>query len=306
MRKIAFLALCVVSALAATRADSLYFTSGSASGSSAIMSVAGPTNQACWLERFNMTNGGWDIVSTYTLSAYGGASLTNSLESGDYGIYRTRTTNSTYKSTNGVGVLLFSLTGLKNLVGNPFDSTTLTNLFPTPTNGMTVYKWDNSLGSYETSGYDSGLWDTNFTIGPAEGFWVYGPSSNSVISCVFAGVFDTNESISLPTGNSLVCSPRFAFWSYPASSPFQVDQLSGTNGYHGGLSGLPAQNSGFNPQSWLSKYNFTTNGYAQYQFETNNTWTTSGILTNIPIDLCEGFFFKLPTNHTWTVTRPIW
>ncbi|HTI69381.1 MAG TPA: hypothetical protein VMF06_05420 [Candidatus Limnocylindria bacterium] len=310
MRKLLLIMLGLAAGIYQTCAQSLYFTSGRVVGltSQVIMNVQGPTNLVCWLERLSASNGTWSIVGTYTIPPSGTATLTNALDLGYYGVFRTRSTNGSYFCTNGFGGLMFTLNGEKTLVGSPFATTSVTNIFPAPPTNMYVAKWNGS--GYDTSTYDGSGWDDpTMTFGSTEGLWVYGPSTNSSIVYVTCGVFRTNETVILPTGYSLVTSPRFRFWTYPHGTNMQVDLLSGTNGYYGGLSGLPAESPGYSPQAWLYKYDYFTNGFAEYQFRTNNVWSYGGIVTNtntIPLNLIEGFFFRKPTsNNVWNVTRPI-
>ena len=305
-------ALLITSALGlglqVASAQSLQFTSGGflADHYNIGVNIQGPTNTVCWLQRLSITNNTWSTVATYTLSSSGSAFVTNSLDGGWYGIFRTQSTNGVYQSTNGFGALRLSLVGLNNLVGNPFAANTISNLFPIPLEDMNVYKWINPSGPYTSDSFSGGIWDDpleSFAVG--EGLWVTGPKTNSVISFQPYGVFKTNETVALPSGISFVTPTEFRFWSYPPSN-LQVDQFSGTNTPYGGRSGFPVQTPGFSPQCKADKYNYTTNGLAEYQFTAANAWQWSGTNATIPLSLAEGFFLNKPTNGVWTILRSIW
>src|SRR5207237_749379 len=80
-----------------TDADTLRFSSGSLSEPIVSLTVLGPTNLVCELQRLNPTNDTWTGVGTFNLGGSGSCVVTSSVIDG-YGYFRTKSTNGNYFS----------------------------------------------------------------------------------------------------------------------------------------------------------------------------------------------------------------
>ena len=319
MKKQLLLQLAAISIVGTAQAQSLRFTSGEIFNTNQVsLWVSGPsvTNLNYVLERLDLTNQTWQTVSTYTINSGGPTNLTSSLFNGTYGFFRTRSPNHAYLSTNAFGAIVGSVGPGLSLLGNPFGATTITNIFPNPAEGSSVEKWNNSTTNYVVSNFSFGTWDTNFTIGEVEGFFIDNGGTNAM-AYQFSGLFTTNTVTKLvPTGFSIITSP-----SYYLITPPTLWNDTLTNNVLGGKFSIPVQTPGYSPQSEVDKWIAATNGYAKYYLtnlvttnfvgtnswrQTNLVWTLSGTNVYVPLYLGEGFFINKPTNATWSFNRPIW
>ncbi len=282
--------------------QTLQFTSATVLTNNTVqLGISGPTNKTYYLERLNKTNQTFEVASTFSFTTNTSTSINASLSQGVYGFFRVETTNGATKSSNAVGVVIGSVGYGYTLLGNPFGSSTLTSILPNPEDGMTVFQWRQSLTNYISADYVSGSgWTTNLTIGGLEGFFVSNPVTNWV-KYVFSGIFGTNESKSVPKGDSIIASQRL-FLITPSTG--QSDLLS-TNDLDG-FSNLPVLASGFSPQSRLDKYKQSTGTFDQYYLTNSAGWYLNGAKSTVSIFLTEGFWISRPTNTTWQVARPIW
>jgi hypothetical protein len=286
---------------AALSAQSLRFTAGSVSNTAVTLSLAGLTNTWCQVERLNRTNQVWDNVGSTLLGTNATATFNTSLHGGIYGFFRAKSTNGTYLSTNAFGAVAGTVGTGQTLVGNPFAPLTLTQIFRSPRNGTTVHLW-RSGGYYDSSTYDAGAeaWDTNYSVGQLEGFFIENGSTNTE-AYVVSGLFSTNVlSRSLVAGNNLLVSPLYKL---TAPAIWKVDELN-TNQL-GGASLLPVQSPGFNPQAKISRAKDTVPNYDTFAL-TNGVWRLGNTNTVVPLGLVEGFWLYKPTNATWNVSLSIW
>lgn len=283
-------------------AQSLRFTSVTVFSNNTVqVGISGPTNTTYYLERLNKTNQNFEVAATYKFTTNTSTNLTLSLSQGNYGFIRTESTNGAVKSTNAVGVVVGNAGYGYTLLGNPFGNRTLTNIFPNPIDGMAVYQWKHSITNYVAADYIGGVgWTTNLTIAGLEGFFLSNPATN-LVRYVFSGIFGTNESKSVPKGDSIIASQRLELIT---PSTGQSDLLS-TNDLDG-YSNLPVFATGFSPQSRLDKYKPSTGTYDQYSLTNSAGWYLNGAKSTVSIYLAEGFWISRPTNATWSVTRPIW
>ena len=319
MKKRILLKVATISIVGVAQAQSLRFTSGEIFNTNQVsLWVSGPsvTNLNYVLERLNLTNQTWQTVSTYTINSGGPTNLTSSLFNGTYGFFRTRSTINAYLSTNAFGAIVGSVGPGLSLLGNPFGATTITNIIPNPAEGSAVDKWNNSTTNYDISNFSFGQWDTNFTIGEVEGFFINNGGTNA-ITYRFSGLFTTNTVFrSIPTGSSIITSP-----SYTLIFPAILLNDALTNNFPGGKFNIPVQASGYSYQAEVDKWIAATNGYAKYYLtnyittnivgtnvlqQTNLVWAINGTNTYVPLYLGEGFFITKPTNATWSFNCPIW
>ena len=281
-------------------AQSLYFTSGSVSNdfSGVTLKLQGPTNQTCAVEGLDPTNQTWETLGWVALDSTGAGVFNTTLEQGVYGFYRARTTNDTYYSTNAFGAVAGTLPSGETMIGNPFAPADIATIIPSPADGTTVYQYNNG---YVIATYQINQWDTDITVGTAEGVIVKTPT-NVTQRYVVSGLFTTNQvSRSIVSGNSIICSPLYQIIG---PGTWQVDELN-TNRL-GGYSLIPAQTSGYSPQCTINRMIDTSGDYQTYTLTTNNVWQTGGTNTVVPLGLTEGFWINKPTNATWTYSLPIW
>src|SRR5258708_18578567 len=231
------------------QASSLYFTSGVVTNyNNVALSIQGPTNQTCQVERLNRTNLTWDAMGTVTLNASGTATFNTTLFEGIYGFYRVKTTNNASYSTNAYGAVAGTLYPGYSLIGNAFDAQDVSALIPQPFDGTSVYTWDNAITNWNITTSDSGVWYPSMQIGAEEGFIVDNITTNTMRFLV-SGLFNTNQiSKSVPKDLSLLCSPLY---KPIITGSYTVDSLN-TNRL-GGLSTLPVQATGFDPHCKISR-----------------------------------------------------
>jgi hypothetical protein len=294
---------CAITLAHTSRGASLGFSSGSLSNTTVRLSVTGPTNLVCELQRLNPTNDTWIANATFTLSSAGAYNAALTLPADGYGYYRVKSTNGVYFSTNAFGAMQFILSKGYTMVGNPFATLLLTNIFPAPAEGMIVYRYGNGNWA-SSSSFDFGAWSSNDPITRGEGALVYCPETNVVAQ--FYGLFDTNSfSRTLPAGWSLMATPLYHIIS---SNLFNVDNL--TASMPGGLSNFPIP-SGTSPKAELDLLVGASGPtYNDYVLTTTNTWQLNNTnVSTIPILWSDGFWWRnVSTNSiTWTINSiPIW
>ena len=285
-------------------AEALRFSSVSVGTNNvATLSISGPTNQACVLERAAWSsNFNWESVTNYTLSSSGSASLSASLIGNTNAVFRTRSTNNAYYSTNAVGVLIGYCRNKYELIGNPFGPISdFTEILPSPLDGLSVFLWNGT--GYDGYDYVDGAWSATADIGPLEGFFIRNTSTNQTQRFVIANLFSTNSlNLSIGTNNALLCSQRF--WPLVTNSiPTQVDLMQ-TNRL-GGYSGLPVQGTSTNTWTLVQRWDWSSQAYTVYGL-TNSVWRVGTNQMDVPLSYGEGFFFRTATNSTWTANRSIW
>jgi hypothetical protein len=306
MKKQLFL-LSLTSLLGTTtmHAQDLSFTSGVVSNYNTVyLTLKGPTNLVVQVERLNRTNDVWESQGITTLNSSGNGSFTSSLIEGIYGFFRTKATNNTYYSTNAFGAVCGYLPNNLSIVGNIFGTQSITNILPSPANGMQAYKWNNASGSYTAISWFDALHSWNpgpFNVEPMEAIFIRNPQTNQ-LRYIVSGLFTTNAiSKDLPTGLSLISSQRYHII---ATNSWQVDLLS-TN-HLGGLSAIPVQTLGYDPQAEIYQAIDNIETYSTNTLTSGNMWLSGGTNTTIGINITEGFWLDKPTNATWVITRPIW
>ncbi len=282
-------------------AQSLRFTSGSVTTTNVTLNLAGLTNTWCYVERLNRTNQVWDNVGSTLLGTNATAAFNTTLHEGIYGFFRAKSTNGTYLSTNAFGAVAGTCGTGYSILGNPFAPLALTSVFPSPIDGVIASVWRS--GAFLDSYYDAGVgaWDTNYSVGQLEGFFVDNPSTNA-LRYVISGVFSSNVlTKTLVSGNNLIGSPLYKLIS-PAI--WKIDELN-TNQL-GGASLIPVQSAGYNPQCTLSRLKDAAGNFYTYTLKTNNVWQLGGTNSVIPLGLVEGFWVNKPTNATWNVSVGFW
>lgn len=285
-------------------AQSLRFTAVSVDSTNrANLNISGPSNLVCVLERAAYsTNFTWETVTNYTLSGSGTASLVAALRGNTNAVFRTRSTNNSYFSTNAAGVYIgYCRTGF-DLVGNPYGYiSSFTNIFPEPLEGLTVYLWNGT--GYNSWDYTDGEWSGSDYINPVEGFYVASYSTNQIQRYVIASLFETNSvNVNIGTNYALLCSQRF--WPLDTSAnPAPVDLLQ--SGRLGGYSQLPVQGTSSNGWTHIQKWDYSSQALNLHGL-TNGVWRTGTNAANVTLYNGEGFFFQTATNSTWTVNRFIW
>jgi len=287
----------------AIHADDLRFTSGSLSDQTVSLTVAGNSNLVCELQRLQPTNDTWTAVSTFTLNSNGVYYATNSLIDG-YGYFRVQSTNGTYHSTNAFGAMSIVLPQGWSMLGNPFDTLHLTDIFPSPEEGMNVDTLTDGQQWNDIASYDFGEWNHDDAIVRGQGMAVRTYTTNIVAQLY--GLFSTNGfSVSLPPGWSMVMTPLYHITDY---NSMQVDSLD--SNHLGGLSTFPLS-TGTNPQARLGLIVGTVGPtFDYYDLGTNNVWKLgTNAVSSIPITWSESVWWRnTQTNSiTWTVNSvPIW
>lgn len=283
-------------------AATLAFSSGSLSNGTVRLTASGPTNLVCELQRLNPTNDTWTAISTFTLSSAGTYDITTSLPDDGYGYYRTKSTNGTYLSTNAFGAMWIILPDGYSIVGNPFSTLHLTNIFLSPAENMTVDRYKNNAWT-DQDAYIFGAWNQDDAIGRGEGAMVYSPTTN--VTAQFYGLFDTNSfSRTLDAGWSLLTTPLYHITSL---STMQVDSM--TSSVPGGNSNLPVQSS-LSPEAEydvvIGNSGPTYNAYVL----TNGVWKLNNTnVSSVPIQWSVGFWWRNTSTNstTWTINSiPIW
>lgn len=282
----------------------LQFTSGVVSNYSSVhLSLSGPTNVVVQVERLNPTNNVWEAQGTLNLTN-GFGSFNSSLVLDVYGFFRAKSTNNAHYSTNAFGAVVGEVGPGKAIIGNPFNSANVTQMIPDPAPGMQVMKFINASNNFSIITFDDldlEWYPGTLDVDLAESVVVDVPGTNSVKYLV-SGLFDTNSiSKSLPAGLSLLVSPLYSIQS---GAFWKVDQLS-TNQL-GGLSGLPVQTSGHNPQATLYQPLDSSLNYSTNTLSSANQWRRDGTNVVIDLEITEGFWLHKPTNAVWTIQRYIW
>lgn len=299
-----FLSVPCLGVAVSLHAQSLRFTGGNVANnfSSVTLTLAGPTNTLIQLERLRRTNQVWQTVGYGYTSTNGTLTLSNSLDEGVYGCFRAQTTNGTHRSTNAFGAVAGYLFPGWSIIGNPFAANWLTNIIRNPSEGLLVYKWRNAITNFHLVNYEFGVWsDTTNLVEQMEGIIVQNPATNTV-RYVVQGLFTTNTlTRSIPAGWSLLSSPLYKL---TVPSEYRVDTLDPNR--LGGFSQIPVRSAGFPLESKIeqlvSSSSYTLAGYSL----TNSAWRVWGVVTNIELQLTEGFWLNKPTNATWNVSLPIW
>jgi hypothetical protein len=285
------------------QAQALRFNSGYVTnGNTAAVTLYGPTNMVCVIDRLGATNGTWSSVGTVTLNSYGYGFFTNLLDQWVYGVYRAIGTNAgtVYRSTNAFGAVVGDLYPGLTMVGNPFTGMYAENLVPSPADGTAIYRWNNSTTNYSTDVYDGG-WSLSLWLARGEGVIVKTPTNIVSQKYVVSGVFPTNAfTYSVPKGQSILCTP---LCKVTDAATWRVDLL--TTNQLGGASSLPVRSTGYTPESTINRMIDLNGTYKTYTL-TNNAWYSSYIGTTVPLELTEAFWLNKPTNGTWTVTVPVW
>src|SRR5258708_31320135 len=165
-------------------ANSFYFSTAVASNdfNGVLLSLQGPTNTTCEVHRLNRTNQTWDVMGTVTLDSSGVGSFSTTLHEGIYGFYRAQSTNGTYLSTNAFGAVAgFLPASGKTMIGNPFIARDVSEIFPSPSDNLTINQWDNANNRYVNVYYDAffGEWSHALSIGTQEGVIVNNPSTTA-------------------------------------------------------------------------------------------------------------------------------
>ena len=304
----------------AAHAASLGFASAYVDNAHTLSStITGPTNQWVYVERLKYDTQVWQIVSTNWIDASGSLSFTktNALDGNFYGIYRARTTNSAYLSTNAFGAVAGFLPQGYTMIGNPFDSSgtnSVADVLRPPNDPLSTYVWRS--GGYQDAGiYTGGSWISSVALNPLEGFMVYNQSTNAQ-HYIVSGLLSTNSFNLSLTNYNWITSPLFRLQSPNTNATARaqpyfaqpVDTL--TAGNLGGASGLPVPITAYytNILSLSQVTNTATPIYQSSQLPWNGTnWLRSSNSVTIRPNLSEAFWFNLPTNRTWTVpSRAIW
>lgn len=286
------------------QAQGLRFTGGYVTNlNSAVLYLTGPTNMVCGIDRLGATNGTWSGIGSVTLNASGTGIYTNLLDQSVYGVYRAIGTNAgtVYRSTNAFGAVIGDLYAGQTMVGNPFADMYAENLIPSPAEGTTVYRWNNSTTNYSTDIYEYGAWGAALWVPRGQGVIVKSPTNIVSQKYVASGIFPTNAFwMSVPKGQSILCTP---LCKVTDAATWRVDLL--TTNQLGGASSLPVRSTGYTPESTINRMIDLNGTYKTYTL-TNNAWYSSYIGTTVPLELTEAFWLNKPTNGTWTVTVPVW
>ena len=312
--------LAALLAVQAAHAASLGFVNGDVDDAHTLRStISGPTNQWIYVERLKYDTQVWQIVSLNWIDASGYCSFTktNALDGNFYGIYRARTTNYAYLSTNAFGAVAGFLPQGYTMIGNPFDTSgtnSVVSVLRTPNDPLSTYVWRN--GGYQDAGtYSGGAWLSSVALKPLEGVMVYNQSTNAQ-HYIVSGLISTNSfNLSLTNYNWLT-SPLFRLQApntnaIARAQPYfaqPVDTL--TAGNLGGASGLPVPIPTYytNAISLAHVTNTVTPTYETGLLPWGGTnWLRSSNSVTIRPNLSEAFWLNLPTNRTWTVpSRAIW
>jgi hypothetical protein len=295
------LALALFVPIISLNADSLRFTGGvvGTNFSTVVLSIAGPTNLVCQIERLNPANDSWESQGNVNLGASGSANFTNSLIDGIYGFYRTKATNNTVLCTNAFGAVCGYLEPGDSFIGNIFGATSISSIIPHPTVDIEALKYVNGSG-WTIADYSGGAWTGDFSVGTLEGVYIKGITSEQ--RYVVSGLFDTNTlTKSFPSGLSTVCLPLY---HVDSSGTWVVDSFD--TAHVGGNSGLPVQSAGFNPQCTLYQLANSSGLYRTNLLTSTNVWQNMGTNQVLHFKITEGFFIDKPTNANWSVNRSIW
>ena len=164
------------------------------------------------------------------------------------------------------------------LMANPLDSgsNTLSSLFASAPNGTLVEIWNGAGFQSSTKGF-GGVWTTNLTLSPGQGFFL---KSSSNGTNTFVG------SVVVPNGGSVTNSLNAGLF-YLVGSPIPYsDSLSGTN-----LNLTTAVGNGTLVEVWNgTSYQSSTKGFG-------GVWTT-----NLVIQPGQGFFVKPSAAANWVQT----
>lgn len=287
-------------------ADPLRFTSGSVSGTNVTLNLAGVTNLVCEVQRLDFPSDTWVAQGTLTLSSTNGTGIFNSSVTNGLGYFRAKATNDSYFSTNAFGSIVGTVPSGFWLVGNPFPSLTVSQMFPSPVGGSTVYYTlaDQSVPSTTWDDLDEAWVPDDHSLGNGEGFIIHSATTNAFPFQVW-GIFATNSfSRTLWTNWSINCSPLYHKLAGGAGT--QIDEFN-TNRL-GGYSLLPVT-SASNPQAYVDRNDAgVANQYLVYTLTSTNQWQHANTNIVVPILIGEGFWFKnlSGSNQVWTVSLPIW
>ena len=312
--------LAALLAVQAAHAASLGFVNGDVDDAHTLRStISGPTNQWIYVERLKYDTQVWQIVSLNWIDASGYCSFTktNALDGNFYGIYRARTTNYAYLSTNAFGAVAGNLPRGTSLIGNPFANPA-TNAFASqilrsPIDSVEVFAY--RAGAFTSiANCSSDTWLTDGALIPLEGVAVVNSGTNQV-HFVVSGLVGTNAfSRTLVAGANLLVSPAYRLLApntnaVARTNPQEyqpVDLL--TAGLLGGLANLPVPTPWSTNQTGLSRLtsHTGTNLYTNFRLSQYGTNWLNGSNTpvSIPLNLAEGFWLTLPTNRIWSVPGP--
>lgn len=122
-------------------------------------------------------------------------------------------------SQNAVGYYDLRFCPSFSLIANQLHASggnTLENVFRSPPNGMSIYKFNFLTGGYTVNGYVDGAWegdDLSMTLNPGEGAFVHTPAA---FTNRFLGEVGRTLRVTLPSGFSLISSPL------PAAGPINL------------------------------------------------------------------------------------
>lgn len=236
------------------------------------------------------------------LNGAGAGSHNSSLLWNAYGFFRARATNNSYFSTNGFGAVAGVLSPGNNLIGNLFGSQSITNIISNPPDGLQVYRWNPIGNSYTTYSYSFLGWHPSVpVVDYCEGIII---RNNTTMNFPYqiTGILTTNTvQKTLYTNLNLIASQLYRITD---TNTWRVDTLN-TNRL-GGLSGIPVQSGGFNPQATVFQATSTVPDYDEFNLSSSNKWELFGIQTNIHLHLTEGFWIQKPTNSVWSIQRWLW
>jgi hypothetical protein len=285
----------------------LRFTSGSLTNSSTVnLTLAGIPTEICNVERLDFSTDTWVSQGTVTLNNSGTGSFTSSTTNG-LGYFRARSIDGVSLSTNAFGSIIGAVPSGYWMVGTPFSGMSVSNMFPSPLGGTSVFYQTN--GSLTSISWDdlSNVWSpSDRGLSAGEGVVVYtAAGGTNTIPYQAYGLFSENSfSRILPTGYSIITSPLFH--KYSGGSATQIDEFNSTR--LGGYSLVPV-NSTANPKARASRNKAgVANQYIDYTLTTGSQWQTNSVNTTVPILIGEGVWLenRFGSSQTWSVSTPIW
>jgi hypothetical protein len=284
--------------------EPLRFTSGSLSGNTVTLSLAGIPNLPYLVHRLDFPSDTWVVQGTSVLNSSGTGSFISSVTNG-LGYFRAQSVDGGKLSTNAFGSIIASIPSGYWLIGNPFPSLTPSQVFLDPVDGDTMNREiSGTLTGVSYSDLDGDWIPSGHQLTMGEGVLVNNVSVNPLNFNVY-GLFSTNSfSRTMPTNYSMICSPLYHKLS--GGSVTQIDEFNSTR--LGGYSLVPV-NSSSNPKARANRNKAgVQNQYVDYTLTTGGQWQTNSVNTTVPILLGEGVWFenRSGSNQTWTVSLPIW